>query len=980
MFFNKKYILGAFLGLSVFFIEKSLAVKVPAGTIIGNSATATYYDENNNQYTTTSNVVQTVVQAVCGVDVIPDSKIVKEGVPGQVVYLPFQIKNTGNSENTFSLSLQNGSYTKSVYLDENQNGVVDPGEQTVTSLNLGMDEVATVIVSVEIPTTAGVGDTEDFSITVSSAKIGTCSDQGNGQVNVLNDAVISINKSVDKSQALPDSQITYTISFKNIGTKSAYALDGFSVDIDNDGNVETGVEGILVKDAVPSGSIYVSASATGTPTVNPDGFVVYSSDGNQWFQDENALNGSVAYIGFFMPDQNPQDDTLDPVLAPDQQGNLTFKVKVNNPFNDNDSSVDNRAYISYGTSGGAEKVGETNETHTVIPKSAQVDIMLGGLDNPEEDNDSNWKDDNLVKNVPAGFWIKFYHTVKNNGNVDDVINLKVDQNNTDLPQGSVVEFWNSNETAKLLDTDGEGNVDLGTVQKGEERTFVVRVYIPANTPTAAEDGNVDYYLTISAISQLNTGEIDRSRDNIDGIIGAGVDIGKWNAVGDNINNPSDGNTDGTDDSDDILPGDNNTTLKIITDTEKCSQVVKNTVNPGEKAVYPVEILNRGGTSDSFAITVSGAVGSVKILFDDNCDGIFDKEMTNTPLLAGSVLSQDALAGDTEIYLLDVSNIQAGDIVYIGDERKEVSSVDSANKKVVLKTAVAKNHAKGTKVSEAIYILVEVLTQSDQTPGEYNLVITASSENSGAQDSMDAYLKINAVDSLILTPDGSDQLPPGGTTTYQHLITNKGNQPKSIKVVLPEDTKLTYIILDDNKTPQGTSYTLPDPLNPGDSEIIYIKAIAPSDIQPGTVETVEVKLVDADNDAVVYDTAQDTTTVIEGFMQLTKSVDKTEAKPGETVTYTVKYKNIGEKRALNVVITDSIPNYTDYQPGSLCVDTNCDGNCDKTLTDTAGDDEGEYDDVNNVVKFRVGTGADETSGGTVEPGEEGCVIFKVKIKE
>jgi len=979
MFFKRRvYHLGIFVLLFAFFVGKTIA-KVPAGTIIGNAATATYYDENNNQYTTTSNVVQTVVQAVCGVDVYPDEVVQKEGVPGQEVYFPFQVKNTGNSKNTFSLTTQNGTYSKEIYLDENQNGVIDPGEQVVNSLTLGMDEVASIIVVVSIPSTAQAGDTDTFSIQAGATDVGTCSDTGNGEVVVLNDAVILFNKTVDKSTASPGEIITYTLSFKNTGTKDALAKDGFNVDIDNDGTVNTDVEGILIKDPIPADTTYVSGSASGSPTTNPDGFVVYSEDGVNWFKDETKVSEEVRFVGFFMPDENPENNTNEPVLSPDQQGNFTFKVKVNDPYQ-GDGSVNNKATIEYTTTGGTEKTEETNETTTTIPPSAQADIAVGPLNSPEEDDGENWKDDNLLNNVPAGSWAVFTHTVQNNGNVDDIVNLKIDDANTNLPEGAIVEFWNGDMSAKLIDTDADGNVDLGVIPKGSSKNFVVKVLIPANTPPQDNDGNVDYYVTVEGISNKNPTETDKSRDNIDGVVGASVDIGKWNTVGDTQNDPSDGNTDGTNDSDDILPSDNGQELKVVIDVEKCSQTVKNMVNPGEKATYPIEILNRGAYSDSFALSAKGYVGTVKFYIDENCDGQLDKEITSTPLLAGTVLNQDVTSGATTIVVDDVANLTAGDIIYVDNERKEVASVDVENKTVTLKTPLASDHPAGTFVSESAYVVMEVSVPENENPGEHNIVIEAKSENSNASDTMDAYLKVNAVNQVTITPDGSDQLPPGGTTTYQHIITNKGNAPVNIKISLPTDTKLTYIILDNDQNPQGTEFVLPESLNPGDTYTVYVKAIAPSDIPPGTVETVQVKVVDKDNDLIVYDIAEDTTTVIEGFIQLTKSVDKTEVLPGDTVTYTIKYKNIGDRKALNVVITDNIPNYTQYVPGSMCIDTNCDGTCDQTLTDEAGDDTAEYDVQNNLVRFRVGTDANAETGGIIEPGEEGCVLFQVQIQE
>ena len=47
------------------------------------------------------------------------------------------------------------------------------------------------------------------------------------------------------------------------------------------------------------------------------------------------------------------------------------------------------------------------------------------------------------------------------------------------------------------------------------------------------------------------------------------------------------------------------------------------------------------------------------------------------------------------------------------------------------------------------------------------------------------------------------------------------------------------------------------------------------------------------------------------LTLTKSADKTEVQPGDTITYTIIYKNDGTADAINVVITDPIPSGTVY---------------------------------------------------------------------
>jgi len=966
-------VIGFILFLLSFLFPLQAQALTPAGTVIGNVATATYYDEDNNKYTTTSNLVQTTVKAVCGVDVAGGGS--KEGVPGQTVYISFTVTNKGNAQNTFDLSVEDTStsdtdYATKIYLDENQNGVVDPGESEVSSVTLGMGETANVIVAVNVSPTAKNNDSDEFSLKAVGKNDSDCIDSSTATVTVIADALIQANKSVDKDVAQPGDTLTYTISFKNVGTKPA---KGVSVKID--GNNKTG---LLVSDKIPTGATFVSNSGSGEPS----GEVVYSTDnGTTWTATEPSNVKDITNVGYFI-----EADSTGKVLDPDQQGTFTFQVTVNDPFDDSDGQVNNVATVKYADSNGNNKQVETNETATTIPPESLADVAVSQKVNSasdvEEDNGTNWQDDNLKENVPAGSWVEFDHSAVNKSKViDDVIELSVDEANTSLPSGAIVEFWNADGTAKLIDTDGDGKVDLGTLAPGEKKDFKVRVFIPSNV-SADKDGKVDYYVTVLASSGTNPDEVDRSRDNIDGVVGASVDIGKKGALLDDKNDPSDNNTDpnqGNGDSDDVLPSDNGTNGTI------------NVVDPGETAVYPIEIANTGSSPDQFALSASGNPegSTVKFYTDPNCDGNYTdgEQITKTPLLGGTVLSANATAGDTTIQVYSVASISPGDRLIVGAgtadaEEVEVDSVNVDNNTITLKSALSKDHTQGSNVSEKTCVVMVVETTSDTPPGESNIVVTATSENSGASDNMDAYLKVNAVCQIAVSPEHSDQLPPGGTTTYQHTVVNNSNTSANVTITVPSNgTKLSYVILDENKNPQGTSYSLT--LDKGQSATFYVKVVAPSDIQAGTVESIEVTanatIQNGSETVNCTNAVVDTTTIIEGYLQLTKSVDKTEAAPGEVLTYTIKYKNIGEKDALNVVITDQIPDHTTYVSNSLCLDTDCDGNCNTTYTDTAGDDQAEYDSTNNLVRFRVGDGANGTVGGKVAPGEEGCVIFKVRIK-
>jgi uncharacterized repeat protein (TIGR01451 family) len=388
--------------------------------------------------------------------------------------------------------------------------------------------------------------------------------------------------------------------------------------------------------------------------------------------------------------------------------------------------------------------------------------------------------------------------------------------------------------------------------------------------------------------------------------------------------------------------------------------------------------------------------------DPNCDASTadGAEITDTPLLGGTLLSDNASAGSTTITVQDVSNIVAGDVLVINagaatTETVTVQSVDVQTKTITLQAALTNSYTQGAKVSEKFCAVMKVLTTSTTAAGDYNIVITANSRTSGASDTIDALLRVNTICSISVSPDHSDQLPPNGTTTFQHTVTNSGNGTTDVTITVPSSgTQLTYLILDSTSTPQGTSYTISN-LAPGATATFYVKVFAPASVPVGTVESIDVTATASSGCSA---TATDTTTIIEGYLLLTKTAttadtgswdsststctntpDGVEPGPCDEITYSIRYENIGSQDALNVLIVDAIPQWTTYVTGSLCLDTNCDGTCDSSLTDASGDDTGEYDSSANLVRFRVGTDASASQGGTVAPGEFGCVQFKVRIQ-
>nr|WP_161782225.1 Ig-like domain-containing protein [Paenibacillus ehimensis] len=114
--------------------------------------------------------------------------------------------------------------------------------------------------------------------------------------------------------------------------------------------------------------------------------------------------------------------------------------------------------------------------------------------------------------------------------------------------------------------------------------------------------------------------------------------------------------------------------------------------------------------------------------------------------------------------------------------------------------------------------------------------------------------------------------------------------------------------------------------------------------------------------------------------VTKSVSPiNNVQEGDTLTYSVNFKNDGGDEAGSTVLTDNIPDGTEYVPGSLEIISG--PNAGK-LTDASGDDQGEFLPSENRVVVRLGNGANGSQAGRIPntdvlPGGT-TAQFKVKV--
>ncbi|MEJ0101279.1 MAG: hypothetical protein WDO19_01435 [Bacteroidota bacterium] len=99
-------------------------------------------------------------------------------------------------------------------------------------------------------------------------------------------------------------------------------------------------------------------------------------------------------------------------------------------------------------------------------------------------------------------------------------------------------------------------------------------------------------------------------------------------------------------------------------------------------------------------------------------------------------------------------------------------------------------------------------------------------------------------------------------------------------------------------------------------------------------------------------------------------------PGDILEYTVLGKNIGSDPSINTFITDTLERNIEFVPGSIEI---INGPNPGVKTDAAADDQAEYIAVNRVIKLRRGTGANASTGGTMNNSPLGTDYTEFKFR-
>ncbi|MBN2415138.1 DUF11 domain-containing protein [bacterium] len=315
---NRKSIFLVIALLTIFSMAAQVfAAGTAAGTVIKNKAYGGYSDANGNVIADVdatsggtarieSDEVETTVTQVYGVDVTVSGDASKDILRNGTITFAVEVENTGNGTDSYDLSeaitAASGSstFTRTIYVDDNGNGVRDAGENTTASsiTNLAADGTAYFIVQVEV-TDGEQGETATSTFTAESQGDGTKSDYVE-LTSTVQAADISGTLGVSSTTPAPGDVLTYTLTFSNSDNTNSDVAYGT----------------VVTLPTLPSGFTWGgTVTKDGTPITDP------------------GAGGTISF-GDLDPDATSHTVTFTVTVNTDAPNNATFTADVDIDYDD----------------------------------------------------------------------------------------------------------------------------------------------------------------------------------------------------------------------------------------------------------------------------------------------------------------------------------------------------------------------------------------------------------------------------------------------------------------------------------------------------------------------------------------------------------------------------------------------------------------------------------------------------------------------
>ncbi|MDD9744913.1 MULTISPECIES: hypothetical protein [Marinovum] len=265
------FIMAATCGAAVAFAQTAGSQTASAGLIIRNTATASYFNARLGLVETVrSNTVAATVVAVPAFELSGRSDLIL--ARGATSFHQYDVTNVGNVVLEMDFDVADSGTTgvitdRSLFIDVNGNGIVDSADREIAmgeTVTLGVDETLALIYVFDVAHDATPGDTLMSELMASGksangAVAAASHGQAMGSVEIV-DAALQLEKTFSHMQTAEGTQITYRLRLYNNSQSPVAAYDSVNgAPIMIDGTAATGV---VVRDAIPLNTEFVSAGST----------------------------------------------------------------------------------------------------------------------------------------------------------------------------------------------------------------------------------------------------------------------------------------------------------------------------------------------------------------------------------------------------------------------------------------------------------------------------------------------------------------------------------------------------------------------------------------------------------------------------------------------------------------------------------------------------------------------------------------------
>ena len=493
-----------FILLALFITGVTYAV-TPAGTLIRNQASASYTDSEGRRVTVQSNIVETLVEQVAGLELTNDQQL--RGDAGSSVLISHRIVNTGNGDDSYSLQLQNtgGNINLSnlrIFADANGDGLPDSSVPITTTPLIAADQDYFIVLSGDIPASANDGDSAAITVTASSTFNASINAQNNDLVISGVGASIQVTKSMSSTQGRsPSSPYTVTLRYENTGSQSA-------------GNV-------TLIDALPAGMTYVPGSGRWSESS------VVLSDADP-LDTHPGQSGNIRYCAYDASCTGLSEANNDADASSDNQvtaiidfvppggiATLSFEVSIDGGLAS--GFLINEAEFEYDVAINTVPREFTNTVaFEVLPVSGVVangsnTSPINGLSEPVS-----------IFSAAQGGKIRFDNYIWNTGNTADTFNIEVDSLGSTFPPGTLWRLLRSDGATLMQDTNGDGAIDTGPVAPDSFSLVVLELELPGDA--SGNNSGIGFDVTKTARSVIDSTVFDTVTDHLDEIVANQVDI------------------------------------------------------------------------------------------------------------------------------------------------------------------------------------------------------------------------------------------------------------------------------------------------------------------------------------------------------------------------------------------------------------------------------------------------------------------------